>query len=91
MKVRASAFLRYVRPAIAVAVIAVAVCPAAAESKQSPREIEPGLSDESWTEVVNGVAAGEEVVVSGQFLIDSESRLQEAVGKLLGRTTGSAA
>jgi multidrug efflux pump subunit AcrA (membrane-fusion protein) len=60
------------------------------EGRFEPREIEPGLSDESWTEVVSGVAAGEEVVVSGQFLIDSESRLQEALGKLLGRPDGSA-
>lgn len=50
-----------------------------------PREIELGLdSGEGWQEVTAGLTAGEVVVVSGQFLIDSESRLQEAVQKLLG-------
>ncbi len=35
------------------------------------------------TEVLSGLAEGEQVVVSGQFLLDSESQLQEAVAKLL--------
>jgi hypothetical protein len=33
--------------------------------------------------VMDGLSAGEQVVTSGQFLIDSESRLQEAVQKML--------
>ena len=32
----------------------------------------------------SGLAAGEDVVTSGQFLIDSESKLQEAVQKMIG-------
>ena len=39
-------------------------------------------------EVTEGLEPGEEIVVSSQFLIDSESKLQEAVRKLL--QTGSA-
>jgi len=35
------------------------------------------------TEVLSGLDEGEQVVVSGQFLLDSESQLQEAVAKLL--------
>ena len=49
-----------------------------------PRDIELGLdTGEGWFEVVSGVEEGERVVVSSQFLIDSESNLQEAVRKLL--------
>ncbi len=50
-----------------------------------PREVELGIdSGEGWTEVTRGLAPGEEIVVSSQFLIDSESRLREAARKLLG-------
>ena len=46
--------------------------------------ITTGLSgDNRHTEVLSGLAEGEQVAVSGQFLLDSESQLQEAVAKLL--------
>ena len=49
-----------------------------------PRELMLGLdSGDGWLEVRSGLQEGERVVTSGQFLIDSESRLQEAVQKLL--------
>ncbi len=47
-----------------------------------PRSIETGVVSEGWTEVRKGVSAGEQVVVSGQFLIDSESALAESFRKL---------
>jgi hypothetical protein len=34
-------------------------------------------------EVIDGLAEGEEIVVSGQFMLDSESRLKEAIAKML--------
>ena len=50
-----------------------------------PREVKVGMSGEvAGTEVVEilgGLKADEEVVTSGQFLLDSESRLQEAIAK----------
>jgi RND family efflux transporter MFP subunit len=47
------------------------------------REIELGLdSGDGWLEVRSGLDEGEEVVVSSHFLIDSESRMQEAFRKL---------
>jgi len=49
-----------------------------------PREIETGVaSEDGWVEVLSGIDMGDEVVVSSQFLIDSESNLREAVRKLL--------
>jgi Cu(I)/Ag(I) efflux system membrane fusion protein len=34
-------------------------------------------------EVIDGLAEGEEIVLSGQFMLDSESRLKEAIAKML--------
>lgn len=49
-----------------------------------PRDIDSGVvGDRHLTEVVAGLAAGEDVVISGQFLLDSESQLQEAITKML--------
>jgi len=49
-----------------------------------PREVELGVSSEGWTRIRSGVEVGEQVVVSAQFLIDSESKLREAAAKMLG-------
>ncbi|MCB9557990.1 MAG: efflux RND transporter periplasmic adaptor subunit [Deltaproteobacteria bacterium] len=52
--------------------------------KYQPREIVTGLaSDDHTTEVISGLQEGEQVVTSGQFLLDSESQLQEALQKLM--------
>lgn len=49
-----------------------------------PREIETGLSENGFTEVTRGVSEGETIVASGQFLIDSESRLRESFARMQG-------
>lgn len=52
--------------------------------KYQAREIVTGLvGDGHRTEVLSGLSEGQTVVTSGQFLLDSESQLQEAVQKLL--------
>jgi Cu(I)/Ag(I) efflux system membrane fusion protein/cobalt-zinc-cadmium efflux system membrane fusion protein len=52
--------------------------------KYEPKQVVTGLSgDGHVTEIKSGLEAGEVVVVSGQFLLDSESQLQEAMQKLL--------
>jgi Cu(I)/Ag(I) efflux system membrane fusion protein/cobalt-zinc-cadmium efflux system membrane fusion protein len=54
------------------------------DGKFTPRDVELGLSlDDGFIQVLTGVVAGEEVVVSGQFLLDSESKLKEAILKML--------
>lgn len=44
-------------------------------------------TQENFVEVISGVAAGERIVVSGQFLLDSESNLREAARKFLEPTS----
>jgi len=46
------------------------------------REVSLGVQAEGYYQVLKGLRKGEEVVVSSQFMIDSESRLMEALGKL---------
>jgi Cu(I)/Ag(I) efflux system membrane fusion protein len=51
--------------------------------KFEPREITTGLSSDGNVTVLKGLKAGEEVVTSAQFLIDSESKLREATEKMV--------
>ena len=61
------------------------VVAAAGDGHFAPRDIVLGIdSGDGWLEVRSGLAEGDQVVTSGQFLIDSESKLQEAVQKMLG-------
>jgi RND family efflux transporter MFP subunit len=45
----------------------------------NPREVTLGLSAGEYVQVLQGVSAGEKVVTSSQFLIDSESQLKSAI------------
>ncbi|MFH1540044.1 MAG: efflux RND transporter periplasmic adaptor subunit, partial [bacterium] len=49
-----------------------------------PREVVIGPEDDRGrVQVISGLAPGETVVVSGQFLLDSESKLREAIQKMI--------
>lgn len=48
-----------------------------------PVEVETGLEADGQTQVLAGLDGGERVVTSAQFLIDSEARLQSAVGAMM--------
>ena len=57
----------------------------------TPREVTTGVHlEEGRVQVLTGLAAGENVVVSGQFLLDSESRLKEAIQKMIASKSGTA-
>jgi membrane fusion protein, copper/silver efflux system len=43
----------------------------------APRVIETGWRFDGNVEIVNGIAEGDRVVVSGSFLLDSESRMRQ--------------
>jgi multidrug efflux pump subunit AcrA (membrane-fusion protein) len=51
-----------------------------AEGRFQPREVTLGRRSADSYEVLGGLSAGEHVVVSAQFLLDSESRLRAAGG-----------
>ena len=59
--------------------------------KFTPREVTLGLStDGGMVQALAGLAPGDVVVTSGQFLLDSESKLQEAVQKMMEISMASA-
>jgi Cu(I)/Ag(I) efflux system membrane fusion protein len=44
--------------------------------RYTPREIEPGIRGELFTQVLNGLTPGEQVVTTGSFFIDAEHKLK---------------
>lgn len=93
----ANVTLKSVRSAPAVLVPAQAIVRSGARKqvfvvrepgKFEPREVVVGITSEGQTQILEGVAADEEVVVSAQFLIDSESSLREATAKMIDGTAG---
>lgn len=54
-----------------------------------PREVRVGRTAEGWAEVLEGLAEGESLVVSSQFLIDSESNLKAAIRQMQSRTAAA--
>ncbi len=54
-----------------------------------PREIVLGASDGSQIEVVSGLEEGDKIVVSSQFMIDSESNLKSAIQQMSSVGNGS--
>ena len=55
-----------------------------AEGRFRPVAVETGVETGGYTEIVSGLEAGDPVVASGQFLIDSESSIQAAFSRLSG-------
>lgn len=45
-----------------------------------PREVKLGMRGNGYVEVIEGISAGDKVVVSANFLIDAESNLKAAIG-----------
>ncbi|MEN8211548.1 MAG: efflux RND transporter periplasmic adaptor subunit, partial [Thermodesulfobacteriota bacterium] len=54
------------------------------KGKYTPREITTGIYlDNGRVEILSGLIKGDIVVISGQFLLDSESKLKEAIQKMI--------
>jgi Cu(I)/Ag(I) efflux system membrane fusion protein/cobalt-zinc-cadmium efflux system membrane fusion protein len=52
--------------------------------RYQPREVIVGVEgDNNHYQILEGLREGEEVVISAQFMLDSESRLREAIQKML--------
>ncbi|MCP5279072.1 MAG: efflux RND transporter periplasmic adaptor subunit [Thiobacillus sp.] len=54
----------------------------AGEGKFQPVEVTTGMSSDGRTAILEGLSGGEQVVTSGQFLIESEANLKGALEKL---------
>jgi membrane fusion protein, copper/silver efflux system len=52
-----------------------------------PRKVETGWRAGDQVEIVKGLMAGEKIVVSGTFLIDSESRMKAAAAGIYGESS----
>ncbi|MBE2203948.1 MAG: efflux RND transporter periplasmic adaptor subunit [Chthoniobacterales bacterium] len=54
------------------------------EGKFEPRTVETGVSSgDGMIQILSGLTPGEKVVTSGQFLLDSEANMREALAKML--------
>jgi Cu(I)/Ag(I) efflux system membrane fusion protein len=54
------------------------------DGKFEPRQVRTGVENEAGDiEIVQGLLEGEQVVTSAQFMLDSESKLREAIAKML--------
>ncbi|HBB68285.1 MAG: hypothetical protein A2X28_05595 [Elusimicrobia bacterium GWA2_56_46] len=49
------------------------------ESAFEPREVKTGRRNDDYAEIISGLRAGEKVVTSANFMIDSESRMKAAL------------
>ncbi|HKP95311.1 MAG TPA: efflux RND transporter periplasmic adaptor subunit [Fibrobacteria bacterium] len=58
---------------------------AAGGGRFEPREVKLGAAADGYVEVLEGLAEGESLVVSSQFLIDSESNLKAAIEQMQAR------
>jgi hypothetical protein len=56
-----------------------------------PRDVKLGPQGQGQYQVLKGLEGGEQIVISSQFLIDSESNLREAINKMLMARKGGAA
>ena len=62
---------------------------ALADGSFEPREIKLGVRSQGhFYEVLDGLAEGDRIVTSGQFMLDSESQLRDAIQKMI-KSTGA--
>ncbi len=49
-----------------------------------PREVKLGVTSDGFVQILEGIKEGEKIVISSQFLIDSESNLKAAITQMSG-------
>jgi Cu(I)/Ag(I) efflux system membrane fusion protein len=54
------------------------------EGRYAPAEVKLGGKFDGYYEVISGLSPGERIIASASFLLDSESRLTEAMGAMAG-------
>lgn len=59
------------------------------EGRFRPAEVRTGLESGGRTEIIEGLSAGERIVVSGQFLIDSEASMDASLLRMIGEAPSS--
>jgi len=52
------------------------------DGKFKAKEVVPGIEVSDRVEIISGLSAGDHIVTSGQFLIDSESNIESALARL---------
>ena len=62
--------------------VADRVIVALGEGKFSAREVKAGIESGDWVEIISGLEENDEIVVSGQFLIDSEASLKASIKRM---------
>jgi Cu(I)/Ag(I) efflux system membrane fusion protein len=61
------------------------------EGRFQPVDVVTGMQEGGEVEILSGLNVGDEIVVSGQFLIDSESSLQASFMRMSGAGNGAGA
>ena len=59
------------------------------EGRFEARSVTAGMESGDFLEIVQGVDEGDEIVVSGQFLIDSEASMRASLGRMTPTSTTS--
>ena len=54
------------------------------EGRYAPAEVKVGGKFDGYYEILSGLSPGERIIASASFLLDSESRLKEAMGAMAG-------
>ena len=54
------------------------------EGRFASRTVAAGIESGDWVEILAGIEPGDEVVTSGQFLIDSEASLKASMTRMQG-------
>ena len=53
-----------------------------AKERYQPIVIKTGITSQGQTEILSGLKSGDKIVISSQFLLDSESNLQASFNRL---------